>query len=261
MRRRPDEDDREERERRHGQVACRRRPSDERRDGSRGAADHDVLGRRALEHAGVHDNVEEVSGQRQHRRQRVHGGGQEDEGSRREREPELERPRRRDPAGCHGPAVRARHRPVEVAVDQMIERAGATARKREARHGGDEAARRRRSTGADDHAAGAGQEKQAHDPRLREGDVVAPGRSHHGRCSHRRASRRSRRREGGDRERHVRCACGRRRRRARRPRRTRPRRASIRAPPSTTSRRCGCTVYAAVASATIGGSATSVSVG
>ena len=94
MRRRPDEDDREEEQRRDPDVPGRRGPADERRHGARGAADHDVLRRRALQPARVDDDVEEAADEREDRGEDVDRAREQNEGERQQREPELERPAR-----------------------------------------------------------------------------------------------------------------------------------------------------------------------
>ncbi len=57
----------------------------------------------------------------------------------------------------------------------MIQRRGSSAREREPEHRYDEEIERRHALRADEHASGARDEQQAHDARLRQRDVVAPG--------------------------------------------------------------------------------------
>ena len=182
----------------------RGRPADERRDRAGGAADDDVLRRRALQPAGVDEDVEEVADERERRRQDVDAGGEDRERERRQREAELERVRRRDPVRGHGPRPRALpHQPVDVAVEHMVEGARAAARQREADHRRDGDLPRRQAARAGDEAAEAGQQEQRHDPRLRQRDVVAEPAERLARLAVDEHGEDERRGEGGGREREV----------------------------------------------------------
>ena len=176
MRRRPEEDDQEEPERGQRQVAGRGGEADERRHRPGGAADDDVLHRRALQIARVDDDVEEVPDEREHRCQHVDGACEQRERERREDEAELERPRGRHAARGDRSLLGARsHQPVDVGVEDVVERA--RRRRRRARARAIAAANvpsRRQPSRADEHAGGAGDEQQRHDPRLRQRHVVAP---------------------------------------------------------------------------------------
>ena len=198
VRRCPEEDDREEQERRDCDVAGGRRPADQRRDRAGGAADDDVLGRRALQPARVDEDVEEVAGQREQCGEHVDEAREQYERERREREPELERPRRHDTLGCDGTAVGTTHVPVDVAVEHVVERARTAAGERQPGHGDGEQPRGREAAGADDHAAGPGEQQQAHDARLGQRQVVPPRRRGH-RLAAERCSRRDERRGQGQR--------------------------------------------------------------
>ena len=148
--------------------------ADERRNRARGASDDDVLRGRALEPARVHEDVEEVSDECEHRGEHVHRGREERERDRGEQDPELERLLGRDAAGGDGPRLGpAPHEGVDVAVEQVVQRGGASACERQAEHGDREEAERRDALGADEHPGRAGQEQERHDPRLRQRQVVA----------------------------------------------------------------------------------------
>ena len=126
------------------QGPVRGRPARERRDRSRGAADDDVLRRRALQPDGVDEHVEEAAGERQRRSQQVVEHGQGRERERRQREPEGDRTRWSDPPGGDRPRRRAwPHQLIDVAVEHVVEGAGAPARERAA----DDERRERRSAG------------------------------------------------------------------------------------------------------------------
>ena len=176
MGRRPVEDDQEEEQRRQREVARRRRPADDRGHGAGRSADDDVLRRRALEPARVDDHVEEpfpktASSAARH----VREARQHDERERRQREPELEGALGRDAAGGDGPPVGALHVLVDVAVEDVVQRRGATAGEREAAEHGREQPERRHAVRADERARGGGDQEQHHDAGLRERHVVAPG--------------------------------------------------------------------------------------
>ena len=70
VRRRPEEDDQEEPERGQAEVPGRGCVADERRHRAGRAADDDVLRRRALQPAGVDEDVEEVADERERGRER-----------------------------------------------------------------------------------------------------------------------------------------------------------------------------------------------
>ena len=110
VRRRPVEDDQEEQDRR--QSRCRPvagRPADERRKRARGAADHDVLRRPALEPARVDEDVEVVADEREHRGEHVRRVREQRERERRRAPaPNPSAARRRDPSRRDGPRPRAR---------------------------------------------------------------------------------------------------------------------------------------------------------
>ena len=176
VRRRPQEHDEEEPERRKRERSGRRRVADERRHRPGGAADDDVLRRRALEPAGVDEDVEEVPDEREYGRQHVDRGGEERERERREQDPELERLLRRHAAGRDRALLRAAaHEHVDVAVEHVVERGRSAAGEREADHRDREEPERRHALRADEHPGGAGEEEERHDPRLRQREVVARG--------------------------------------------------------------------------------------
>ena len=129
----------------------------------------------ALQPTGVDEDVEEAADECEHGREDVDDAREEDERERGEDEPELERARRRHATGRDGPLLGAlAHQPVDVAVEQVVERARAAARERETDHRRDEEPERRHALRADEHPRRAGHEEQRHDPRLRQRHVVPP---------------------------------------------------------------------------------------
>ena len=69
----------------------------------------------------------------------------------------------------------AAHQRVDVAVEHVVESRRAAACEREPEHRHGEQAERRNTLRADEHPCGSGEEKQRHDPRLRQREVVACG--------------------------------------------------------------------------------------
>ena len=108
MRRRPQEDDGEQQERQRGDVAGRRDPADQRREGAGGAADDDVLRGPALQPDRVDQDVEQDRNGEQRGRQmvgrQVHQDDREDRPGRRRNEARSGRSIR--PAGSGRLAVR-----------------------------------------------------------------------------------------------------------------------------------------------------------
>ena len=204
VRRRPEEDDQEEEERRHGQIPGRRGPADQRRHRAGSPADDDVLRRRALQPARVDEHVEQVPHEREHGGQDVDEAREQDERESREREPELERVLGRDAIGGDRPPRSAPHRAVDVAVEDVVERARAAAGQREPEHRHGHQPRLRPAAGADDHPAQARQQQQAHDSRLGQRHVVAPGAGRHPPLAQNQRRRDERGREGERREDDVR---------------------------------------------------------
>ena len=175
MRRRPDEDEQEQQQRHEVETTRRGRVADQRRHRAGGSPDHDVVTRRALQPARVDEHVEQVAGECEAGGQKVDSPGQEGKRRRGEGEPELERLGRRDAAGGDRPRARATpHQPIDVAVDDVVQRARAAAGQAES----DECLRgtcqRRQAGGTHDHRRASGEQQQAHDARLRQRDVVAP---------------------------------------------------------------------------------------
>jgi hypothetical protein len=176
VRRRPEEHDEEEPKSRQRQRSGRRRIADERRDGAGGASDDDVLRRRALEPAGVDEDIEEVADEREDRGQHVHGGPEERERESREEDSELEGLLRRHPTGRDRTSFgTASHERVDVAVEHVVERRRPATGQGEPEHRHDEEPEWRYALRADEHARGARQQEQRHDPRLRQREVVACG--------------------------------------------------------------------------------------
>ncbi len=177
MRRRPEEDDQEEQQRRQRQRAGRGRPADDRRNRPGRAADDDVLRRRALQPAGVDEDVERAADERHHRGEQVDPAREHDERERQQREPELERPRGSDATRGDRPRLRPlAHELVDVRVEHVVQRGGAAAGEREPAERRDGQPERRPALGAEHQSSGSGDEEQRHDPRLRQRDVVAPRR-------------------------------------------------------------------------------------
>jgi hypothetical protein len=176
VRRRPEEDDQEEPERGQPEVPGRGGVADERWHRARSAADDDVLRCRALQPAGVDEDVEEVPDERQRGREHIHGARQEHEGERRERESELEASCGRDAARGDGPLLGARaHQAIDVGVEHVVERTRAAAGQREAGHRRQEEPAVGDALRTDEHPGGAREQQQRHDSRLRQRDVVPPG--------------------------------------------------------------------------------------
>ena len=155
-----------------------RRPAHQRRNRAGGAADHDVLRGQPLRPHRVDHHVEEAAAERQQRRPagsrtpRARQTASADSTT-----PNAVRPARRDPAGRDRPRRRARpHQPVDVAVEHVVQRAGAAAGQRAAddqRRQRQPAAGRRRARRRSSRSTG-GQHQQRHDPRLGQRHVVAP---------------------------------------------------------------------------------------
>ena len=138
------------------------------------AADDDVLWRGSLQPARVDEHVEEIPEDGEQSGQDVHEARQHDERERGQRQPELERPLRRDAAGRDGPAVGAAHVLVDVGVENVVQSRGSAARERQpAECRGDEA-QRGHAAFADEDSRGGRQEQKHHDPRLGQRDVVPP---------------------------------------------------------------------------------------
>ena len=151
------------------------RVADQRRHCSRGAADHDVLCRRALQPARVDEDVEEVSCEREQRGRQVDQRIQQHERGRGERDPELERVLRGHAAGRDRPRRGPRaHQRVDVAIEVVVQGACSTAGKREADEHRDEDLWIRRASCADERSCAAGEEQQRHHLRLGQRHVVTP---------------------------------------------------------------------------------------
>ncbi len=178
MRRRPEEDDREQVDRHAGELAGDRRPADERRYRARGAPDDDVLRRAALEPDRVDEDVAEEARERQRCREQVHRGRQQQERQGCEDDPVDQGGSRRDATAGHRPVGRARHLRVDVAVEVVVDGARA-ARRQVAAHDGQGDQPDRRVAG-DLHRADGRQQQQRLDLRLGQLDVVADDLAHAG---------------------------------------------------------------------------------
>ena len=174
MRRRPEEHDQEKPERGQGEAPRRGGVADEGRHRAGGATEHDVRGPPPLEVARVDHDVEEIAGERERRCREVDRRCEHRERARGERDPELERARRGQPAGGDRSPRGARpHEPVDVSIEHVIERACTAAGEGETEQHKAEPPRIRRSARPDDHPARSSDEQERHDPRLRQGEVVA----------------------------------------------------------------------------------------
>ena len=141
MRRRPVEDDQEEEERRQREVARRSGPADERRHRAGGPADDDVLRGRALELARVDEHVEEFPASASSAARTLTKLASTTKES-----AESARPNSSARAGATRPeatgrrSVRVRMWTVDVAVEHVVQGAGAAAREGEpAERGGEKA--------------------------------------------------------------------------------------------------------------------------
>ena len=105
-----------------------RRPADQRRHGAGGAADHDVLRRAALQPDRVDEHVAEEAGEGQRGGQRVDRQRELDQRQAREHAAEQQRRARGDAARGDRPGGRALHLRVDVAVEPVVDGAGAARR-------------------------------------------------------------------------------------------------------------------------------------
>ena len=136
---------------------------------------NDVLHRRPLQVVAVDEHVEAERPEREHGRQQVHGQRQPDRGSRAERDAEPHRLRGRDAAGGQRPAIRALHQPVDVAVDDLVDRVRAARRQHPAGERGEDEPRRGPAALGKHHRRDGRHEQQPDDARLRQRHVRARG--------------------------------------------------------------------------------------
>ena len=149
-------------------------PAHHGREGAGGAADDDVLRRRALEPHGIDEDVEEVA------RQGRDGGGEvdllveDDEGGGATEDAPAENLGRRQAARGQRPVAGAAHDGVDVPVVPHVDGVGAAAGEGEAEHTPEGDVQRRRAAGGHPHGEVAGDQQQDHHVGLPEADEV-PG--------------------------------------------------------------------------------------
>ncbi|MPL91570.1 hypothetical protein SDC9_37645 [bioreactor metagenome] len=172
MRRRPHEDQREHQKAFKRDAARRHRPADHRREGPGGAADHDVLRRRALQPDRVDHHVEEDGEGQQRRGDAIRHHRQKPDRQPRKRQPDRQRLARGHPPRRDRPAGGALHLGVDVGIPPHVQRArGATAHRDAGnRH---RAAQRIKVARRDQHADERGEDHKRHHPRLQQHDVIA----------------------------------------------------------------------------------------
>ena len=149
-------------------------PAEHRRRGARGAADDDVLRRRALEPQRVDHRIADQREEGQHGREQIDPQHQDQHRDRAEQQRERERAPVRQVAGGQRAVARARHVRIDAPVEHVVDcgrRGGGEAdaeiaedQRVERRHAG------RRQQRADDR----GEHEQRNDPRLGEFEIVAP---------------------------------------------------------------------------------------
>ena len=171
MRRRPGEDDEEQRNGAEVDRARHRHPPDHRREGARRTADHDVLRRQALQPHGVDDDVEENREGQERAGQHVDHQAQHQHRARGQHHAEAQRFRRRDGARRNRALRGALHHRVDVGVIPHVESTGRTGtdRNRQQRHESEPWMER---PGCRDDADEGGEDDERHDPRLQQGEEV-----------------------------------------------------------------------------------------
>ena len=105
-----------------------RRPADHRREGARGAADHDVLGRPALQPDRVHEHIERHGHGQKRCRQPVEREAHDHDRQDRERQAEGLGLLRLDAPGRGRPPPGARHQAVDVGIVAVVDRRGGPGR-------------------------------------------------------------------------------------------------------------------------------------
>ena len=164
MRRRPEEDHAEEGKGCRVQGARRRGPAHERGYRSGGAADDDVVRRRALEPDRVDEDVDERARERKRRGEQVRPGPQHPEREPVQRDADDQRVRGRDPSARDGAAARAGHLGVDVAVEPAVDRVRATGRERAANEHRHHREQARVAVRRGDHDRDRGRVEQHNDP-------------------------------------------------------------------------------------------------
>ncbi len=156
-------------------AAGDRRPPDEHRDGTCGAADHDVLRAAGLEPDRVHEHVEQHGAHREHRREQVDGRPEQRERQRLEHQPEHERALGLDVAVGERTVGGAAHQLVAVALDPTVDGVGATRGEGAAEQHLHDQAHRRHLARGQDHGRQRGDEQQLDDARFGEVEVGEGG--------------------------------------------------------------------------------------
>jgi len=173
MGRRPEENQHEQRDRQCRDIACHRRPADDRREGPRRAADDDILRRSGLEPDGIDEHIEE-DGNRQHgRRQPVGRHAHQNDREEGQADAEMQSRFAVHPPGGQGTVRRALHLRIDVHLIPLVERGGCACAQRNAEDGG-ESEDGMDMAGCRKQAAKAGEYHQRHDARLGQRKEVAP---------------------------------------------------------------------------------------
>ncbi len=171
----PQEDQREEHERKPADVSRHRGPADQGWKRAGGSTDDDIERRSALQQHRVDEDVEQAARECQRGGQRVHGEAEDEDRRGDQGDAEGQRLPRKDPPGRQRAAARPRHDAVDVAVIPAIDCARAPGCERTAERGPEEQRERGDATGGDDHGRNFSDEQQHDDPRLGQADVVTSG--------------------------------------------------------------------------------------
>ena len=172
MRRRPEEDDREKRDALERDRIGYAGPADNRRECACGAADDDVLRRRALQPHRVDDRIEENGEGEQAGRKPVDDQAEGRHREHRQEQAEGKRGFRRNPARGNRPFRGPAHHQVDVGVVPHVERAGRATANRD-RKNGNEADHRMDLAGSHQHANQRGEDHQRHDTRFQQREEIA----------------------------------------------------------------------------------------
>ncbi len=173
MRRRPQEDDREQKDRQRADVARRRDPADQRRKGPGRSADDDILRGAPFEPDGVDQHVEQDRYGKDRSGQMIGGKVHQDDREDGQSDAEVERRLAGHPAGRKRAAGGPLHLGVEIGLIPLVERPGRPRAKRDAQHGG-KAQHRVNRHRRGEQAAQPGEHHQAHHARLGQREQVAP---------------------------------------------------------------------------------------
>ena len=172
MRRRPDENDGKKNNRHQRDVARHRGPADERRKGTRGTANDDILGRTALQPHGVDDNIEQDGEGKDASRQIIGGESHHHDRTNAKQNAKSKRSIRRNAPGGNGSARRAAHHRINIAIVPHIDGARGTRRHRDAENGDYRQHRVQMARCHQQPRYGAEHHKR-HDARLKQRDPIA----------------------------------------------------------------------------------------